>query len=181
MTTIEKTPAELIDAASAELGLTIRSEFIPFSKSRNAGEKHPTLNWRVTLLRNGREVLTTDYSAGCAHCPAYKLALPRSVRAGAIKTECEEGRAAHVVGGAVYGARGKSLQPDSRDVIWSLIMDSDVLNAGGFEEWASNFGYDTDSRKAESIYRACLEIALKLRNAIGEEGLRKLQEAGQDY
>lgn len=42
-------------------------------------------------------------------------------------------------------------------------------------------GYDPDSRKAEAIYKACLEIALKLRNALGEDGLAKLREAAQDY
>ena len=30
-------------------------------------------------------------------------------------------------------------------------------------------------------YRACLDIALKLRAAIGEDGLAKLREAAQDY
>jgi hypothetical protein len=60
-------------------------------------------------------------------------------------------------------------------------MDSDVFNYSSFEEWASTFGYDADSRKGESIYRTCLDIALKLRNAIGEDGLQKLREACQDY
>jgi hypothetical protein len=56
-----------------------------------------------------------------------------------------------------------------------------VLDSGSFEEWAADYGFDTDSRKAETTYRACLDIALKLRNGIGEDGLRKLQEAFQDY
>lgn len=60
-------------------------------------------------------------------------------------------------------------------------MDSDVLESSGFEEWASNFGYETDSRKADSIYRACLEIALKLKAVIGNDGLEQLRLAFQDY
>jgi hypothetical protein len=31
------------------------------------------------------------------------------------------------------------------------------------------------------IYRACLNTALALRNGIGEDGLKKLQEAAEDY
>ena len=60
------------------------------------------------------------------------------------------------------------IEPDKLDVINSLVMDASVLNSSSFEDWADEFGYDRDSRKAETIYRACLDIALKLRNAIGE-------------
>ena len=42
-------------------------------------------------------------------------------------------------------------------------------------------GYDPDSRKAEGIYRACLELALKLRNGLGEKLLAELREAVADY
>jgi hypothetical protein len=82
--------------------------------------------------------------------------------------------------GSVVG-RGKPILPDTLDVIYSLVTDADVLNHSSFEDWASEFGYDTDSRKAETIYRECLSTALALRNGIGEDGLRKLQEAAQDY
>jgi hypothetical protein len=34
---------------------------------------------------------------------------------------------------------------------------------------------------AEAIYNACIDIALKLRSAIGESGLSELREAFQDY
>jgi hypothetical protein len=171
-----------LESAIAELGLTVESEFVPWSQSRNKGEKHPSLNWRVTVKRNGAEVLTTDYGAGNGHCPAYKR--PDSyMKAEAIKWECEHGRRAVIgSGGQIFPGSMKSvINPDPVDVIHSLALDSDVLNHNGFESWAGDFGYDTDSRKAESIYRACLDIALKLCNAIGDDGMRKLQEAGQDY
>lgn len=56
-----------------------------------------------------------------------------------------------------------------------------MLDSSTFEEWANEFGYDPDSRKAEVIYRACLEIALKLRNGLGEDRLRDLRELFTDY
>lgn len=147
-----RNPRDAMQAAMTALKLTIDSAFVPWSQSRNKAEKHKSLNWRVTLKRDGREILTTDYSAGIAHAPSYpKL------------------------------GRGTPILPDSLDVLHSLISDSDVLDAGGFESWASDFGYDADSRKAESIYRACLDIALKLRAGIGEAGLATLREAAIDY
>lgn len=57
------------------LGLDARFKFVPFSRSRNAKEERLTLNWRVTVTCNGREVLFTDYSAGVAHCPGYRRKL----------------------------------------------------------------------------------------------------------
>jgi hypothetical protein len=82
-----------------------------------------------------------------------------------------------------YLGKGKAIpiQPNALDVLHSLAMDSDVLDAGGFESWASDLGYDTDSRKAEQTYRACLDLALKLRAALGDSGLSDLRNAFEGY
>lgn len=65
--------------------------------------------------------------------------------------------------------------------IFSLILDAGVIGHANFEDWASEFGYDTDSRKAEKIYRDCLATALKLRNGLSEKVLAELQDASQEY
>ena len=179
------------------LGLTVESVFVPFSQSRNKAEKNPSLNWRVTVKHNGRAILETDYSAGSGHCPAYNASVREMggrnslMRDGAIRWECERGFAARAFDNAGspsgYVVREMNpknrhpLQPDSLDVLASLAMDSDVIDAGGFESWASNLGYDTDSRKAEAIYQACLDIALKLRAALGDTGLQTLRNAFEGY
>lgn len=156
-------------------GLTINAEFVPFSQSRNVGESHRSLNWRVTLQQNGRDILTTDYGAGIAYCPAYNMLKMNTwnnretiEQREAIEFETEKGRAWRR---SYLGIGGAHIMPDPIDVIYSLAMDSDVLSYCTFEQWAESFGYDSDSRKAESTYRACLEIALKLRNGIGENAL----------
>ena len=138
-----------INELLSDMGLSRALKFVPFSQSRNASEKYPSLNWKVTLQHNGREVLTTDYMQGCAHARSYKQGDNTVRRDQMVREECETGRNAPT--------------PDLRDIVYSLVMDSDVIDYPSFEEWASNFGYETDSRKAEAIYRACLDIALKLR------------------
>jgi hypothetical protein len=190
-----KPQPETLIAAMAANDIIIKSEFVPFSQSRNAKEKHKSLNWRVSLcLRSpldGQDkiILTTDYSAGVAHCPAYKASIkflggPNSVdRDEAITWECENGRSAIRIPG--FGLNrasrsGKAIEPNPADVMYSLIIDSDALDASSFEDWAGNFGYDADSRNAEKIYRACLKIALKLRNGLGEAKLQALREAAED-
>lgn len=37
------------------------------------------------------------------------------------------------------------------------------------------------SYEFKDTYNACLKIALALRNGLGDEGLKRLQEAAQDY
>lgn len=173
-----------------EMGLTVESEFVPWSKSRNAGEKMPSLNWKVTVKYKGRPVLTTDYMAGMGHCPIDKK-LGRKLYSGMglslwgyerILFECEKGIAIDAPRseeGLIVPTKTK-ITPDSTNVLYSLVIDSDAFEYS-FEEWCSNFGYDTDSRKAESMYNTCLEISRQLIRAIGTDGLKKLQEAFQDY
>jgi hypothetical protein len=191
------TPAEMIRNAATALGLTMSAVFVPFSLSRNAvakdGQEKPwrSLNWRVTLERNGRPFITTDYSAGEGNAPSYNAKMPRAYqygnekrfRADAIAWEIENGFAARVSfgGGFIAADRKKPLMPSIEDVLSSLVLDSSVLDSAGFEDWASDLGYDPDSRTAETIYRACLETALKLRAAIGEAGIEALRIAGEDY
>lgn len=177
------TTKESILACAEALGVTMTAEFIPLSKSRNAGEKHKTLNWRVTLHKDGRPFLTTDYSAGAAHAPSYPYS--KTVDgAEALAYECEHGKAVLRPGQRpdVLGIRGKfSILPDFADVLYSLASDASVLDHPTYETWARDYGFDPDSRKGEATYRACMEIALRLRSALGDDGLRRLVEAVRDY
>lgn len=174
----------------AELGLTVDSVFVPYSKSRNKAEKHKSLNWTVTLKLNGREILSTDYSAGIAHCPGYdKKVSPhwdrpaKTWRNAICEFECESGFHAKqfTAWGGFLADKSRPIMPNAIDVIHSLTMDSDVLNYSTFEDWAENFGYDPDSRNGEKVYKACMKIALKMRAALGESGLSRLNEIFEDY
>lgn len=56
--------------------------------------------------------------------------------------------------------------PNPAEVLACVCDDYQSANAESFEDWASNLGYDADSRKAEKIWRDCLALGEKL-NAIG--------------
>lgn len=170
---------EAIEAA----GLTITSVFVPFSRSRNAKDKQSCLNWKVTVLCKGKPFMEMDYQAGSGHCPAYKKLSPmRKMQflvndSELIRWECEHGReGTHNSWG--IGNRGNNpILPDVCDVVASLLLDGSAIDRSSFEDWACDFGYDTDSRKAESCYRACLDIGLRLRAVLGDDTLTKLREA----
>lgn len=184
----ETTPPSPADTLVA-LGITVESVFVPFSQSRSKDSEYPNLNWRVTIKRNGRDVLTTDYVAGMAHCPGYNKK-PHAGFHGSnsiyrrivTRAECEKGKPVKQVLANDDCMHGKEwIEPSPVDVLYSLFMESDVLDSGGFEGWADNLGYDADSRAAESIYRDCLDLALQMRAGFGSDGMAALQTAFEDY
>ena len=188
MTTTSEAKQAILDVA-AELGITMTAEFVPWSKSRSAGEKSTSLNWKVSVWRKAVNsqgkalILTTDYMVGCGHCPGYKQSDRTEEGQLVVRWECENGRAGFYRAntGSVAGKSANPILPDLADVLSSLASEADALNYSTYEERASDLGYDADSRKGEAIYRACLETALKKRNGIGEDGLKRLQEACRNY
>lgn len=140
--------------------------------------------YTVELSYKGRAFLTTPYRMGTGAIPEGSG--PKGQRGWTtdkIKWITEV-MATGLAGkwSDTYGQLNKKpILPKLRDVVWSLIMDGNAIDHRDFEDWASDFGYDTDSRKAEATYRACLDIGLKMRNTLGESKLEKLREVYQDY
>lgn len=66
----------------------------------------------------------------------------------------------------VFASQHRPRLPSLDDVLLSLALDSRALDLC-FEDWADDYGYDTDSREAERIYRLCVEQGLKLRAMLG--------------
>jgi hypothetical protein len=61
------------------------------------------------------------------------------------------------------------------DVLDSIASDAaGVEDARDFETWASDYGYDPDSRKAERIYRACQRETTRLKKFLGDEAYNTL-------
>jgi hypothetical protein len=178
---------EELSATIAAMDIDRKAQFIPFSQSRNAHEKQASLNWKIDLVRKGSVIMPgIDYMQGQAYCPAYKAQCcgkaERYVKPRAIALECATGHKA--IACPTQGVRSSSkpiAPPSVVDVVQCLLMDSDVLNYRGFDDWADCLGYDTDSRKAEAIYRACLDTALQLRAIFGEPELSRLQEIANRF
>lgn len=66
------------------------------------------------------------------------------------------------------GHRGK--QPTLADVLDCLTSEAaSVDSARSFDDWCSEYGCDTDSRKAERTYNACVKQASDLASLLGEQ------------
>lgn len=180
-TDIERMTAQRLKDA---FGLTVEASFVPWTLSRSFDPEvgkdasRKSLNWRVTVRKDGREVLTTDYMAGIGHAPSVKNHDVRrdgskwsTMHCEAVEVEVEQGFEAYRLG-ETLGCRPnktKPILPDAADVLYCLASDGRAIEYPCFEDWACEYGLDPDSRKAEASYRACLDTGLRLRAALGEK------------
>ena len=78
------------------------------------------------------------------------------------------GKRAVVIFSMGFGHNGNT--PKLEEVINCLASDaSGVENAHDFADWCSEYGYDTDSRKAEKTYKACQRQCGQLKRLFGED------------
>jgi hypothetical protein len=177
--------AALLEAIAKRATISMTAEFVPLSRARRTegvdGKPWRSINWSVRLSIFGREILTSDYSQGIAYAPAYKLSVPHDWKENAIAHELERGTIHTVRDGGFYAsARTRDTRkplpaPALSDVLHSLAMDASALDDPDFTAWAESVGYDPDSRKAEAIYRACIETATKLRAHLGQPLLNEIR------
>jgi len=73
---------------------------------------------------------------------------------------------------SLYFSQGSAhvKDPTLEDTLESLSLDgSSYDNSRGFEDWAAEYGYEPDSRKAEKIYKAVKRQQDQLERLLGEE------------
>ena len=61
-----------------------------------------------------------------------------------------------------YMGIGLSGEPEADDVLDSLLLDASGADYHDFEDFCAEFGYDTDSRRAERVYKGCQQASRKL-------------------
>ena len=59
------------------------------------------------------------------------------------------------------GSGHHGAEPTAKEVLECLVSDAHGVDES-FEDWCGEFGYDTDSRKAEKTYKACKKSTQKL-------------------
>lgn len=166
--------------AEALQDFEIDCTYVPYTGTTIKGA---TLSYSIVLKYRGREILTTPYQMGIGHIPGWMHKMAHTVfevaqtlallKKGSGSLKNRHGQLAYTVGAPI--------RPTVADVMYSLINDADVLQYPGLEAWAREVGFDPDSRKAEATYRACLDIALKLKNGIGDDTFEGLVKVFIDY
>jgi hypothetical protein len=166
------------------LGLTYQATFQPTPQT---GVEYPQLHWLITLEK-GKQRMQVPYHQGIGHVQGYqqhsfgRKTLEWQEQENRYRKTCETGKIyKHVPSTSWDYPVGDQPAPTLADVLYCLISDADVLNYASYEEWASEFGYDEDSRKGEQTYRLCLEQSLRLKRLLFESQIDTLRTLFQDY
>lgn len=196
MTETETTQAQRL-AALAGMGITIESSSPSAGLDGSGGNAWAHIAYAVTLKRSGRVVWSGPYKLGVGHVkqPSVVEATalrfqPANPNSDALIHKAERAAKGRPVTYtpeieakiAAFLARAQKVTPSLPDVMNCLLMDgSPEFDAETFEEWAGNFGYDTDSRKAEKIFAACTETGKAFRRAFTGEEIAQLRELFANY
>jgi hypothetical protein len=166
---IEATP-ETLQLIASRFGITIESSS-PRGEVEPAQSKDskpwPHIAYDVTLKRNGRDIWKGPYKLGVGHVKGFRQGQLSMLEFQRI---------------AASLAKIQKVAPKLPDVLHSLMMDgSPYFQGASFEEWAGDYGYDTDSRSAEKTYAACMDTGRQMSRAFTAEELAQLQEAAREY
>jgi len=72
------------------------------------------------------------------------------------------------------------VHPSAASVLYSLTFDR-YAESETFADWCANYGYDDDSIKAQGIYHACIENAVKLRAIFTPLEIEIIERILEDY
>jgi hypothetical protein len=72
------------------------------------------------------------------------------------------------------------VKPTAANVLFCILCDGTAVDVS-FHDWASDYGYDTDSISARNTYDACCAIGIKLRTLFTSEERTALTALLQDY
>lgn len=163
----------------------------------------PSIGYTLELSYQGRRVWTGDYSLGVGYVQIPKagkheqeyrqfarLDLDREEESMLITLQrnphptWKNPATALPIQAAVCAklAKAQKVKPILADVLHSLMLDGGPhFNHENFEDWCGNFGYDSDSRKAEATYNICRETGRALAQGIPARTLGKVRKLLQDY
>lgn len=187
MTTQNDTPDYKIAKEEAQtlfdsLGLTVTISD-PFP---NVRDEWASIGYNILFVKGTRN-LAVNYFLGTGHVK-YPNALPfklkykgsyimenllyakkdgKMINKDYVKQEAELASAL---------AEDQKVKPNPVEVMACICSESIESNHNTFEEWASNFGYDTDSKKAEKMYDDCAKNYPALIGLIGLDNMQKFAD-----
>lgn len=156
-----------------------KAVFVPQSISRNAGSKDKTLNWKATFTTPS-DHMVIDYAQGIGHVPGYQHNPRQTMHEAACFGEPWETGKYNPYKREVVYTRKPLPAPHAADILHCIIVDS-TDNHDSFEEWAREYGYDTDSRKAEETYNACRKQTRNAQSVFGAKLLAELASILEQY
>lgn len=134
----------------------------------------------IIFFSNEKNSGRFEYNTGFGHRITHKQfskISPKNIRLASIHKEIS---GLHRVLFSISEGYTYAVAPTAASVLHSLFLDASA-GAETFEDFCSNFGYDTDSRKALDTYLACQENGVKLRKIFNGDLRHQLEKLLQDY
>ncbi len=140
-----------------------------------AGQRHDDPKWVCYLwkcrLRHDGRTYDVDFRMGLGHVKVF-TAHEDAAPLAALKAAKVQGSK---VERTAYATFAVPTQPTLPAVLQSLALDARSADET-FESWCADFGYDTDSRKAEAAYRACQDTRVHLLRLFGHSAYEALMQ-----
>jgi hypothetical protein len=148
-------------------------------------EDWPCISYIITY-RKGKSELMISYHIGVGHVDWNKL--PREHSAFNFNNDDWEllrivrdlharpANKAQWASTAAKIAKIQKVKPDTNEALAEICRDTKEAIETSFEEWAANFGYDPDGRKAEQVYRNNIEKYPQLLAIMSRDTLDTLAE-----
>lgn len=180
---------EIVDS----LGLTLKLARVPANPLMDVNDSRKMINYCYTFKKDDKE-WSSWFSTGCGWVERKKKpsflgigigpvtkkdldALEGRVTFNPLTNRLEKSGRITLFQDEVLNSYFQIKQPTIFDIIECLMMDASAIHYDTFEDWASDAGYDPDSRKAEEIFYSCRRTAKEFRAFIGAEKFSELQEA----
>lgn len=143
-------------------------------------KEYPQDKWECTLHYKNKTAVF-DYSTGIGQrVPALGVKAERLPRtqwihknSGSVVRNAKEAIEKNML--VLVKKNGKAIGPSVADVLSCLLTDS-VACEQSFEDWCSDFGVDTDSRKAFRTYELCQQNGNKIVKLLGTELVHNLRQ-----
>lgn len=159
---------ETIQQFIAEYSLKL--EAIPIHNNPNMSDMPAkSRHFWCTITGAGGGVMAVPFSVGPGVVESWarkQTAFKRAARGLNPKTVSYQGEVEHIA---------PKYRPELEDILSCLASDASLVhNARYYEEWASESGYDEDSRKGEATYKVCQKQAAELEDMLGHDAFEKL-------
>lgn len=126
--------------------------------------------WMVQFDRSGANRIESEYKTGLGHRAGPPM--PSDVRN-------SNPRSLHYHSWVSTNVRPYA--PCAASVLYSLLSEARLGADNTFDDFCSELGYDTDSRRALETYLACQEINTKLQKLFTHNDIERLTELLEDY
>jgi hypothetical protein len=175
-----------LQTVAESMGISIVCEFVPYRDyTAEDWKANRMLQWNCRIMRQGYSASPNfDYFQGIGHLGISPF-FARHLHTNRLSIDMEQRLRVTFATGRYADQRDCCMTrtalvpPTLADVLSCLLMDSIAIGYS-FDQFCSEFGYDTDSRKAYDTYNACRDAATRLLQIMSLAELASLQVANNE-